>query len=736
MNDLIVKIEKLTRKVELEQIYIGNDHENLQEKLVFQFDTFVNGQGRLEYEINGTKNYIVLTKEEETYTIPVQNVITIYQSDTMGKIKFQLVITEGTAEENIPVFKSNIFYLKCRPSINAVSQAPEGYDLWIEQANAILNEMDNIDLDIVTEDDETKVVITRKDGTEKESVVTSNYDDTEIRELIAEKQDELISGTNIKTINNESILGSGNIVIQGGGGGETSNYEDLENKPSINNVELLGNKSLNDLGIINFSGDYNDLTNKPTIDDYIHVGSSEPTDDSSIWIDTDDADVSIPSKTSELVNDSGFIDNSVNTLQNYYNKMNMDKMLEDIWDMLGGSLPVGYTKVEYLQGNGNQYIDLGFIPHTGIVAKGKYTGFTQPMPLGISTPMGVMSSSTNRFDMFSFGSTTIEGTMTQVFGLGYVSYHFTNTPIEQGKVYEVESALKDGEQYLKVDGNTIFTNNVSGSIEATANMLLFNRYKNGSLDIGWYEGKIYYVKIWQDNVLIRDMIPCLDNNNVPCFYDRVNKQTYYNQGTGEFIYGQVEIPSSYTRCKYIESSGTQYIDTGIIATINTGIDINYSYNQIDSNTNAGLCGIYKGTTPREDTLFISTSSGKTDSAVCLFSRGNTLSTGTTLTANIMYNAKINWLNNSNLNFENGSSVGTVGENGVTSRNIILFGRDSSGTYALTKARIYSCKFSENNTITHHFIPCLDTNNVPCFYDTITKQTYYNEGTGTFTYEVL
>lgn len=32
------------------------------------------------------------------------------------------------------------------------------------------------------------------------------------------KQDTLISGTNIKTINNESLLGNGNIVIQGGGG--------------------------------------------------------------------------------------------------------------------------------------------------------------------------------------------------------------------------------------------------------------------------------------------------------------------------------------------------------------------------------------------------------------------------------------------------------------------------------------------------------------------------------------
>lgn len=38
------------------------------------------------------------------------------------------------------------------------------------------------------------------------------------------KQDTLISGQNIKTINNISLLGSGNIDIQGGGGGDTPEY--------------------------------------------------------------------------------------------------------------------------------------------------------------------------------------------------------------------------------------------------------------------------------------------------------------------------------------------------------------------------------------------------------------------------------------------------------------------------------------------------------------------------------
>ena len=38
-----------------------------------------------------------------------------------------------------------------------------------------------------------------------------------VNEIIDDKQDTLVSGTNIKTINNTSILGSGNIDIQGGG---------------------------------------------------------------------------------------------------------------------------------------------------------------------------------------------------------------------------------------------------------------------------------------------------------------------------------------------------------------------------------------------------------------------------------------------------------------------------------------------------------------------------------------
>lgn len=50
---------------------------------------------------------------------------------------------------------------------------------------------------------------------------TKTETDNAITAATSTKQDTLVSGTNIKTINNQSILGEGNITIEGGSGGES-----------------------------------------------------------------------------------------------------------------------------------------------------------------------------------------------------------------------------------------------------------------------------------------------------------------------------------------------------------------------------------------------------------------------------------------------------------------------------------------------------------------------------------
>lgn len=135
---------------------------------------------------------------------------------------------------------------------------------------------------------------------------------------LTNKQDTLVSGTNIKTINNQSLLGEGNITIESGdtytaGTGININssdvisvdntvvpyktdlatvatsgsYNDLSNKPDLSVYETkaeafsgsytdLTNKP--DLSVYEtkaeaFSGNYNDLTNKPTIPHAVAAGT-------------------------------------------------------------------------------------------------------------------------------------------------------------------------------------------------------------------------------------------------------------------------------------------------------------------------------------------------------------------------------------------------------------------------------------------------------------------------------
>lgn len=112
------------------------------------------------------------------------------------------------------------------------------------------------------------------------------------------KQETLVSGTNIKTVNNTSLLGSGNIEIQGG---STVTIDEELSDSSENPVQnkvikgaLDGKASSSHthtksqitdfptLSTVATSGSYSDLTDKP----------------------------SIPSKTSDLNNDSDFISKS------------------------------------------------------------------------------------------------------------------------------------------------------------------------------------------------------------------------------------------------------------------------------------------------------------------------------------------------------------------------------------------------------------------------------------------
>lgn len=167
-------------------------------------------------------------------------------------------------------------------------------------------------------------------GYATESYVQGYHDST--------KQDTLVSGTNIKTINNESILGSGNIVIQSGGGDVTDvevNGVSVVDQDGVAEVTVPTKVSdlTNDSGFITSSAlsgyatesyvqGYHDSTKQDVISDLATIRSGaalgatavQPSDLATVATTGDYDDLidkpNIPTNTSDLTNDSGFITSS------------------------------------------------------------------------------------------------------------------------------------------------------------------------------------------------------------------------------------------------------------------------------------------------------------------------------------------------------------------------------------------------------------------------------------------
>lgn len=143
--------------------------------------------------------------------------------------------------------------------------------------------------------------------------------------------------TNVGT-ENEAIFNFGIPKGEpGSGGGETTDYIDLLNKPKINNVELNDNKTLDELGI-QPKGTY--LTSVPS------VYKTKAENDALYQPIGDYAESSdIPTKTSQLTNDTGFITDytesdptvpsyvkniSTTDISNWNNKSNFSGSYDDL----------------------------------------------------------------------------------------------------------------------------------------------------------------------------------------------------------------------------------------------------------------------------------------------------------------------------------------------------------------------------------------------------------------------
>lgn len=195
------------------------------------------------------------------------------------------------------------------------------------------------------------------------------------------------------------------------------------------------------------------------------------------------------------------------------------------------------------------------------------------------------------------------------------------------------------------------------------------------------------------------------------------------------------LPNGYTQVDYIESSGTQYIDSGILPSENIGFEIDFTpHNDMNKTTARTIFG--SRTTWRSNGYQLTTyTEGSLNGGHFLFGTNNTAS----LIRHSAYMQKdvrcqISFLNGV-FKSANGNETNIQGTFSNVNKNIYLFGCiENVNPFELSTTTLYKLKFYDNGNLVRDFIPCYrNSDNEVGLYDLVNDVFYTNQGTGSFTY---
>ena len=183
------------------------------------------------------------------------------------------------------------------------------------------------------------------------------------------------------------------------------------------------------------------------------------------------------------------------------------------------------------------------------------------------------------------------------------------------------------------------------------------------------------------------------------------------------MYRSGELPAGYQLCNYIESTGAQTINTGLVPVYGDEINV-IAYR-----------------TSTENNMFYASGALTITSNVNLFCRYFT-STNKSATeiSSIRFPADAQYhhiMVSQDGFYADGNFVKALPGERAEAGTMIIF----RGTNALGKLRIKRFYITRDGAYTLNLIPALDRNGTPCMYDTVSKQTFYNERTGDFLYEL-
>ena len=379
-----------------------------------------------------------------------------------------------------------------------------------------------------------------------------------------------------------------------------------------------------------------------------------------------------------------------------------------------------YCEVEYLESTGAQYIDIGIKPIISNTVTPVIKIVHQFNTLDTCRIFGATDNS--KYFQFFNNATGSDGFGIQLFN---TAGNYTKFTLDTDKhVYEISTASSIAKQ----DDTKQSLNFSQGSLDY--NLYLFARNAKDSAT-NYMKGKIFYFE-YDDGVQHRQFIPVLDWNMKPCLYDKVSGQLFYNKGTGEFLYGRQIHP-----VEYLESTGTQYIDTGIVPTSSMNAKIDFYTPSTAPGTEQHILGAMGGDGAQNGSRYqflgvIMRNYNMWRTAYGQF-ESNYNNWGTAI-----YNKKLHF----DITLQNGISTVYINNSTTpdwtltretyvtTPSSIYMFALNNGGEPILySTCRIYSCSISHNGTLLRDYIPAVDQTGKAFFFDRVTHTIYDNAGSG-------
>lgn len=374
-------------------------------------------------------------------------------------------------------------------------------------------------------------------------------------------------------------------------------------------------------------------------------------------------------------------------------------------------LPQGYRRLTHIESSGTQYIDTGVIAQSGLEVYIDFE-FTSVSTSGHSI-FGAFGNSARIYPIYASGG---------VFGHGYGAWKASNTSVVANTAYSAYSKMHAGEQLVVVNGATIASGTVSNTYNSGLNLYMFALNYNGSL--GDYASlKCKGSKILMNGTLVRDFVPCITDGGEVGLFDDLNGVFYGNAGSGTFISGQkIYTEEDITKVEYIESTGTQYINTGFKANQNTRVRVEAEATTLPTD-NSGLFGGRTSATSKAFNFWwrVKNHGARFDYGAYDVDSENILPANTKITVDA---------NKGNCSYGNYSETNTSSAF-QCDYSLALFAINTGGTVGnFFVGKIYSCQIYDNGVFYLDYVPCT-INGVAGLWDAISGFFYENAGTGTF-----